>query len=365
MDMKAKSAQLWDALRKSETTGAFTIFPNATGEIEQALTEAHDAGLAEEQAWGKNYRDNIVRLERERSALTAELAAAQEELESIQPDTDEHRTIADSIAGHRKWASATEKCERMCLEKAEKAEAEVIRQRGVNAALVIEKQKREAAEKERDRFQNQLGEKFPTSFGKLDWACGHTGPAACLQCFEGKCASADTLARELAAKNERLEYLEGQDRSLLEQHQASMITLGDSDLLAVGGRLLDRAEKAEAKLAEKEAELELAEEHIGWLPESTYQAQGAELEGVKEQNAVLTAEAGRLREALGIVSSSADDCMLSHGEYLCCIREAGLVRIAEEALSPEPEKPAPDVATIGPDGGGQEREAALGGGEGR
>ena len=124
MDMKAKSAQLWDALRKSETTGAFTIFPNATGEIEQALTEAHDAGLAEEQAWGKNYRDNIVRLERERSALTAELAAAQEELESIQPDTDEHRTIADSIAGHRKWASATEKCERMCLEKAEKAEAE-------------------------------------------------------------------------------------------------------------------------------------------------------------------------------------------------------------------------------------------------
>jgi hypothetical protein len=153
---------------------------------------------------------------------------------------------------------------------------------------------------------------------------------------------ADSLARELAAKNERLEYLEGQDRSLLEQHQASMITLGDSDLLAVGGRLLDRAEKAEAKLAEKEAELELAEEHIGWLPESTYQAQGAELEGVKEQNAVLTAEAGRLREALGIVSSSADDCMLSHGENLCCIREAGLVRIAEEALSPEPEKPAPD-----------------------
>jgi chromosome segregation ATPase len=33
----------------------------------------------------------------------------------------------------------------MCLEKAEKAEAEVIRQRGVNAALVIEKQKVEAA----------------------------------------------------------------------------------------------------------------------------------------------------------------------------------------------------------------------------
>jgi hypothetical protein len=262
MDMKAKSAQLWDALRKSETTGAFTIFPNATGEIEQALTEAHDAGLAEEQAWGKNYRDNIVRLERERSALTAELAAAQEELESIQPDTDEHRTIADSIAGHRKWASATEKCERMCLEKAEKAEAEVIRQRGVNAALVIEKQKREAAEKERDRFQNQLGEKFPTSFGKLDWACGHTGPAACLQCFEGKCASADTLARELAAKNERLEYLEGQDRSLLEQHQASMITLGDSDLLAVSGRLLDRAEKAEAERDALKAAVKVKDEAL-------------------------------------------------------------------------------------------------------
>ena len=56
--------------------------------------------------------------------MVRELAAAQEELESIQPDTDEHRTIADSIAGHRKWASATEKCARMCLEKAEKAEAE-------------------------------------------------------------------------------------------------------------------------------------------------------------------------------------------------------------------------------------------------
>jgi hypothetical protein len=116
----------------------------------------------------------------------------------------------------------------------------------LRAELAAEKAKREAVENERDRFQNQLGEKFPTSFGKLDWACGHTGPAACLQCFEGKCASADTLTRELAAKNERLEYLEGQDRSLLEQHQASVITLGDSDLLAVGGRLLDRAERTEA-----------------------------------------------------------------------------------------------------------------------
>jgi hypothetical protein len=301
MDMKAKSAQLWDALRKSETTGAFTIFPNATGEIEQALTEAHDAGLAEEQAWGKNYRDNIVRLERERSALTAELAAAQEELESIQPDTDEHRTIADSIAGHRKWASATEKCERMCLEKAEKAEAEVIRQRGVNAALVIEKQKREAAEKERDRFQNQLGEKFPTSFGKLDWACGHTGPAACLQCFEGKCASADTLARELAAKNERLEYLEGQDRSLLEQHQASMITLGDSDLLAVSGRLLDRAEKAEAERDALKAAVKVKDE--------------------------------ALQDAMGVLDELPDHWTVENLERV--------YDVCKRALSPESEKPAP------------------------
>ena len=58
--------------------------------------------------------------------------------------------------------------------------------------------------------------------------------------------------------------------------------------------------------------------------------------------AALTAEAGRMREALGIVSSSADDCMLSHGENLCCIRESGLVRIAEEALAPA-EKPAPSA----------------------
>ena len=68
------------------------------------------------------------------------------------------------------------------------------------------------------------------------------------------------MEMELAAKNERLEYLEGQDRSLLEQHQASMITLGDSDLLAVGGRLLDRAEEAEAKLAEAEQKVRRIDE---------------------------------------------------------------------------------------------------------
>ena len=78
-------------------------------------------------AWADHKKAAIVpahTLAAEVRRLRAELAAAQEELESIQPDTDEHRTIADSIAGHRKWASATEKCERMCLEKAEKAEAE-------------------------------------------------------------------------------------------------------------------------------------------------------------------------------------------------------------------------------------------------
>ena len=64
---------------------------------------------------------------------------------------------------------------------------------------------------------------------------------------------------------------------------------------------------------------------------------------VKELEAEGRAPDARMREALGIVSSSADDCMLSHGENLCCIREAGLVSIAEEALSPEPEKAAPEV----------------------
>ena len=77
--------------------------------------------------------------------------------------------------------------------------------------------------------------------GAMDWAQSDANNRA------------DTLARELAAKNERLEYLEGQDRSLLEQHQASMITLGDSDLLAVGGRLLARAEKAEHDLSGSQA----------------------------------------------------------------------------------------------------------------
>jgi chromosome segregation ATPase len=146
-------------------------------------------------------------VEKRADSLARELAAAQEELESIQPDTDEHRTIADSIAGHRKWASATEKCERMCLEKAEKAESELAASR----ANHIDANTRNMDANDR----------------------------------------ADSLARELAAKNERLEYLEGQDRSLLEQHQASLITLEDSDLLAVGGRLLDRAEKAEAALSEE------------------------------------------------------------------------------------------------------------------
>jgi chromosome segregation ATPase len=138
----------------------------------KALTEAHAAGAkeaeaelqAELQSCQDSYHEGVsekrnlcaemsdlrerfcaltAELSEERSRrvkvmgeMEMELAAAQEELESIQPDTDEHRTIADSIAGHRKWASATEKCERMCLEKAEKAESE----------LASEKSKREAAE---------------------------------------------------------------------------------------------------------------------------------------------------------------------------------------------------------------------------
>ena len=138
--------------------------------------------------------------------------------------------------------------------------------------------------------------------------------------------------------------------------------------------------EAEAKLAALEAELKLAQEHIGWIPELTYQAQGAELEGVKDQNATLNAElaaekaeretaeergifvdkratdmaiekdalaqelkgaraeAGRMREASNTVVSCWDggngrgsDCMDRHIEYL------------RKALSPEPEKPAPEV----------------------
>ena len=110
------------------------------------------------------------------------------------------------------------------------------------------------------------------------------------------------------------------DRSLLEQHQASMITLGDSDLLAVGSRLLDRAEEAEAKLA------------------------------------ALTAEAGRMREALEEVRSWLPT--LTDGAFKKwreahqgkpCTSEM-LYAMVEKALSPEPEKPAPDGAVMGPDG---------------
>ena len=63
---------------------------------------------------------------------------------------------------------------------------------------------------------------------------------------------------------------------------------------------------------------------------------------VVEGHKALTAENQRMTEVLDIVASSEDDCMLSHGENLCCIKEAGLRRMALEALSPESEKPAPE-----------------------
>ena len=97
----------------------------------------------------------------------------------------------------------------------------------------------------------------------------------------------------------------------------------------------------DAELAERDKSI-IAASNAADKAEQNHKRCIAQVESLRRELSKMTAEAGRLREALVIVSSSADDCMLSHGENLCCIREAGLVRIAEAALSPEPEKPAPD-----------------------
>lgn len=57
-----------------------------------------------------------------------------------------------------------------------------------------------AANQRADKFQNMLSEKFPTSFGHLKWACGHTGPAKCLQCAEK--AEAALLAEKESAREQ-------------------------------------------------------------------------------------------------------------------------------------------------------------------
>ena len=97
-----------------------------------------------------------------------------------------------------------------------------------------------------------------------------------------------------------------------------------------------------AELAERDKSI-IAASNAADKAEQNHKRCIAQVESLRRELSKMTAEAGRLREALVIVSSSADDCMLSHGENLCCIREAGLVSIAEEALSPEPEKAAPEV----------------------
>ena len=96
----------------------------------------------------------------------------------------------------------------------------------------------------------------------------------------------------------------------------------------------------DAELAERDKSI-IAASNAADKAEQNHKRCIAQVESLRRELSKMTAEAGRLREALVIVSSSADDCMLSHGENLCCIRESGLVRIAEAALSPEPEKPAP------------------------
>jgi len=57
------------------------------------------------------------------------------------------------------------------------------------------------------------------------------------------------LRAELARTKDELERVQNQDRAALEEHQAAIINLSDKDLLAIGGRLLDRAEEAESLLA--------------------------------------------------------------------------------------------------------------------
>ena len=173
-------------------------------------------------------------------------------------------------------------------------------------------------------------------------------------------AEGEAERKELEEKNE---YLEGRDRSLLEQHQASMITLGDSDLLAVGGRLLDRAEEAEAKLAALTAELvaaqkraqeahdanldflHLAWEALGgrdsWQPETTLLDAIADCVGEFEHRALVVeaetweraarvAEGGRFLHEESLEAKWGKECA------------AAIRREAKKALSPESEKPAPD-----------------------
>ena len=205
--------------------------------------------------------------------------------------------------------------------------------------------------------------------------------------------------KELEEKNE---YLEGRDRSLLEQHQASMITLGDKDLFAVAGRLLHRAEEAEAKLAEKEGdaivqsnratdfEMRLREAEAKLYDtevkrgqdimefEREKKALNAELAAAKfeakearekyqgvlgmrdslaRELAKLTAESGRIR--VQAFNEMAEYCRREQraicGDRPECIvgdayktgRHDGMGALAafceREAPSPEPEKPAPEV----------------------
>jgi len=71
------------------------------------------------------------------------------------------------------------------------------------------------------------------------------------------CAN-ESIRAELAEARKKVEELErtlNHDRAALEMHQASIIDLPDKDLLAIGGRLIDRAEKAEQELAEARKQL--------------------------------------------------------------------------------------------------------------
>lgn len=99
----------------------------------------------------------------------------------------------------------------------------------------------QAAIAERDEFQNMLGEKFPTSFGKLSWACGHTGPGKCAAHWDELEARAEAAEASLEALREQWDRERSRVNELVAENGAVRKDLA---------QMAQNCEKANMELAE-------------------------------------------------------------------------------------------------------------------